>query len=157
AICCAPALGQVSKSVTLLQRSPSYVYEIDNRATPLMRFCQYLYGLGVEAPIRFLRGYLQARDDVVFVAFRAFPRLARRFFREHWSGSVSEETLRQHFSPRYGPWEQRIPIAIGLKDAVRSGRVAVKTGEIGRFTPGGIELKDGTTLKCDVCVLATGF
>jgi cation diffusion facilitator CzcD-associated flavoprotein CzcO len=157
AVCCAPELGRVSKSLTLLQRSPSYIYEIDNRATALMRFCQYLYGLGFKLPIRALRGYLQARDDVIFVAFRTFPRLARWFFRQHWSDAVSEATLREHFTPRYGPWEQRIPIAIGLKEAVRSGRVTMKTGEIERFTPGGIVLKSGEAVKCDVCVLATGF
>jgi monooxygenase len=157
AVCCAPELARVSGSLTLLQRSPSYIYEIDNRATPLMRLCQYLYGLGMDLPIRFLRGYLQARDDVIFVGFRAFPRLARQFFRKHWSDTVGEGPLRKHFTPRYGPWEQRIPIAIGLKAAVRSGRVAMKTGEIERFTPEGIVLKGGEALKCDVCVLATGF
>ena len=39
ATCCSPELGRVSRSLTLLQRSPSYIYEIDNRATPLMRIC----------------------------------------------------------------------------------------------------------------------
>src|SRR4051812_14920555 len=53
AVCCAPALAGVSKSLTMLQRSPSYIYEIDNQATPLMRACQYLYGLGLDSPIRF--------------------------------------------------------------------------------------------------------
>ncbi|HYL88091.1 MAG TPA: NAD(P)/FAD-dependent oxidoreductase [Burkholderiales bacterium] len=157
AVCCAPELALVSGSLTMLQRSPSYIYEIDNRATPLMRFCQYLYGLGLELPIRVLRGYLQARDDVIFVAFRAFPRLARRFFQQHWRDAVNDESLRQHFTPRYRPWEQRIPIAIGLKAAVKSGRVAMKTDEIERFTMTGIVLKSGEALKCDVCVLATGF
>ena len=33
AICCAPELSRVSGSLTLLQRSPTYIYEIDNRAT----------------------------------------------------------------------------------------------------------------------------
>jgi cation diffusion facilitator CzcD-associated flavoprotein CzcO len=157
AVCCAPELARVSKSLTMLQRSPSYIYEIDNRATPLMRFCQYLYGLGLELPIRFLRGYLQARDDVIFVAFRRLPALARWIFRRHWRGTVDGATLRQHFTPRYGPWQQRIPIAIGLKDAVRSGQVVMKTGEIERFTPTSVVLKSGAELKCDVCVLATGF
>jgi monooxygenase len=157
AVCCAPALAGVSKSLTMLQRSPSYIYEIDNQATPLMRACQYLYGLGLDSPIRFLRGYLQARDDVIFVAFRRLPRLARWLFRRHWRGTVDGATLRQNFTPRYGPWQQRIPIAIGLKEAVRTGRVAIKTGEIERFTPTSVVLKSGGELKCDVCVLATGF
>ncbi len=157
AICCAPELGRVSKSLVMLQRSPSYIYEIDNKATPFMRLCQYLYGLGLELPIKVLRGYLQARDDVIFVGFRAFPSIARWIFRRHWLDTVSEQALGKDFTPKYGPWEQRIPIAVGLKEAVRTGRVAIKTGEIERFTSAGVVLKSGEQLKCDVCVLATGF
>ena len=157
AVCCAPELARVSKSLTMLQRSPSYIYEIDNRPGAFMRFCQFLNGLGTTFPVKVLRAYLQARDDVIFVAFRAFPRFARWFFRRHWIGTVSDQALLEHFTPRYGPWEQRIPIAVGLKQAVRSGNVAIKTGEIERFTPSSIVLRDGGELKCDVCVLATGF
>src|SRR5436190_3125641 len=157
AICCAPELARVSGSLTMLQRSPSYVYEIDNRATPFMRVCQFLYRRGLDFPIKLLRGYLQVRDDVVFVGFRAFPALARWFFRRHWLDTVDPAELRRNFTPRYGPWEQRIPIAIGLKEAIRSGRVAIKTGEIERFTRDGMVLKSGEALKCDACVLATGF
>ena len=157
AICCAPELAKVSRSLTILQRSPSYIYEIDNRATPFMRFCQSLYGLGLDFPIKLLRGWLQARDDVIFVGFRAFPAIARWIFRRHWLDTVSDEELRRNFTPRYGPWEQRIPIAVGLKDAVRKGRVAIRTGEIERFTPSGVVLRNGERVKCEVCVLATGF
>ena len=157
AVCCAPELARVSKSLTMLQRSPSYIYEIDNRAGAFMRFCQFLHGFGASLPVKVLRAYLQARDDAIFVAFRAFPRFARWFFRQHWIGTVNEGSLLKHFTPRYGPWEQRIPIAIGLKQAVRSGQVVIKTGEIDRFTPTTIALRGGEQLKCDVCVLATGF
>jgi monooxygenase len=157
AICCAPELARVSGSLTMLQRSPSYVYEIDNRATPFMRLCQSLYRLGLDFPIKLLRGYLQVRDDVIFVGFRAFPAFARWFFRRHWLDTVDPAELRRNFTPRYAPWEQRIPIAIGLKEAIRSGRVAIRTGEIERFTRNGVVLKSGETLKCDACVLATGF
>lgn len=157
AVCCAPELARVSKSLTLLQRSPSYIYEIDNRAGAFMRACQFLYRQGIAFPVKVLRAYLQARDDVIFVGFRAFPRFARWFFRQHWVSTVNEQDLQKHFTPRYGPWEQRIPIAIGLKQAVRSGEVVVKTGEIKHFTANGVELGNGEQLKCNVCVLATGF
>jgi cation diffusion facilitator CzcD-associated flavoprotein CzcO len=157
AICAAPELARVSGSMTMLQRSPSYIYEIDNRATPFMRLCQYLYGRGFAVPMKLLRGYLQARDDAIFVGFRAFPRLARWFFREHWLDTVSRKELEEHFSPSYGPWEQRIPVAIGFKDAVRSGAVRIKTGTIERFTPTSIVLAGGEELTCDICILATGF
>jgi cation diffusion facilitator CzcD-associated flavoprotein CzcO len=103
AICCAPELARVSGSLTMLQRSPSYVYEIDNRATPFMRLCQSLYRLGLDFPIKLLRGYLQVRDDVIFVGFRAFPAFARWFFRRHWLDTVDPAELRRNFTPRYRP------------------------------------------------------
>ncbi len=157
AVCAAPELAKVSKSLTMLQRSPSYVYEIDNHATFTMRVAQALYRKGITLPLRLLRGWLQARDDIIFVAFRALPRFAKWVFRRHWLGDVDEGTLREHFTPKYSPWEQRIPIAVGFKEAVRTGKVVLKTAEIERFTASGIHLKSGEALKCDVCILATGF
>jgi cation diffusion facilitator CzcD-associated flavoprotein CzcO len=122
-----------------------------------MRLAQALYRKGITLPLRLLRGWLQARDDIIFVAFRALPTFARWFFRRHWLPAVGEKELRRNFTPRYSPWEQRIPIAIGFKEAVRSGRVVLKTDEIERFTASGVQLKSGEELKCDVCILATGF
>lgn len=157
AVCAAPVLARVAGSMTMLQRSPSYIYDIENRATRLMRLCQYLYGRGLTFPMRFLRHYLQARDDAIFVGFRAFPRAARWYFRRHWLDTVSPAEHQQHFTPSYSPWEQRIPVAIGFKDAVRRGDVRLKTATIERFEPTSIVLNDGEELKCDVCILATGF
>ena len=157
AVCAAPELAKVSKSLTMLQRSPSYIYEIDNNATPSMRLAQALYRKGITLPLRLLRGWLQARDDIIFVAFRALPTFAKWLFRRHWLPVVGEKELRRNFTPRYSPWEQRIPIAIGFKEAVRRGRVVLKTDEIERFTASGMQLKSGEELKCDVCILATGF
>jgi len=157
AICCAPELARVSKSLVLLQRSPSYIYEISNQADLLITLCQNLYRRGWHAPVKWLRHYLQLRDDLVFVGFRKFSRLARWFFRRHWIGAVGEAAFREHFNPRYNPWEQRIAVAIGLKEALRSGRMTVETGEIERFTPSGIVMTSGERIECDTCVLATGL
>jgi cation diffusion facilitator CzcD-associated flavoprotein CzcO len=157
AICCAPELSSVSKSLVLLQRSPSYIYEISNQAGALIVFCQNLYKLGIRAPVKWLRSYLQLRDDLVFVGFRKFPRLARWFFRNHWLHAVGEESFRQHFSPRYNPWEQRIAVAIGLKEKLQTGQIIVKTAEIERFTQSSIVLTNGERIECDTCILATGL
>jgi len=157
AVCAAPELAKVSKSLTMLQRSPSYIYEIDNNATPSMRLAQALYRKGVTLPLRLLRGWLQARDDIIFVAFRAMPTFAKWLFRRHWLPVVGEKELRRNFTPHYSPWEQRIPIAVGFKEAVRGGEVVLRTDEIARFTASGVRLKSGEELRCDVCILATGF
>lgn len=157
AICCAPALSDVSKSLVMLQRSPSYIFETDNQVGGVTKFCQWLFRRGVRSPVKWLRAGLQLKDDVLFVGFRRFPRIAKWYFRRHWRNAVDPAVLKTDFAPRYNPWEQRIPVAIGLKDKIRNQQVRVKTGEIARFFPGGIVLKSGESLPCDVCVLATGF
>jgi len=157
AICCAPELAQSSASAVLLQRSPSYIYETDNRAGLFVRSCQALYRRGLRFPVHWLRSCLQFRDDLIFVAFRRLPRFARWFFRRHWRGTLDTQSYREHFTPRYNPWEQRIPVAIGLKKALRSGRLSIKTARIQSFDERGIVLVGGERLDCDVCVLATGL
>jgi cation diffusion facilitator CzcD-associated flavoprotein CzcO len=157
AICCAPELARVSKSLVLLQRSPSYIYEIDNKAGPLIVLCQSLHRLGVRFPVKWLRYYLQVRDDLIFVAFRKLPRIARWIFRNHWLEAVGEDAFREHFSPSYSPWEQRIAVAIGLKEQLRKRRMSIKTAAIDRFTASSIVLGNGEEIECDVCILATGL
>ena len=158
AICCAPELSPpISKSLVLIQRSPSYIYEISNKADRLTRICQDLHKIGISAPVKVLRYYLQCKDDLIFVGFRRFPRFARWIFKRHWLETVGKECFREHFTPRYNPWEQRIALAIGLKEKLRDNAISIKTGEIERFTNSSIRMTNGEDIKCDVCILATGF
>ena len=48
-------------------------------------------------------------------------------------------------------------MAIGLKEKLQKGEIVIKTGDIDRFTGSSIVLADGEHIKCDVCILATGF
>jgi len=158
AICCAPELARVSKSLVLLQRSPSYIYEIDDdRVGTATRACQALYRLGFRFPVRLLRYALQCKDDFIFVAFRRFPRFWRWYFKRHWIKAVGRTAYERHLRPRYDPWRERPTFAMGLKAQLRSGRIVIKTGEIARFTQNTIVLADGEEIRCDACVLATGF
>jgi len=157
AICCVPELAKVAKSLVLLQRSPSYIYEIDNQATRTTMICQNLYKIGIHFPLKILRYYLQFKDDMIFLIFRRFPRFARWIFREHWLPVVGVETFREHFIPKYQPWEQRVCIAVGLKEKIAEGKIKIKTSEIQRLTESSIILTNGETIPCDTCILATGF
>lgn len=157
AICCAPELARVSGSLTLLQRSPSYVYETSDRASLLTLGCQALYRLGIRFPVKLLRYGLQCRDDAIFVGFRLFPRLARWIFRRHWRRHLPPDAIQRHLNPRYDPWQQRPSLAIGLAAGLRSGRIAIRTGEIAQFTESSIVLSNGEAIPCDICVLATGL
>ena len=99
----------------------------------------------------------QAKDDATYVAFRAIPALGKWIFRRHWTSAVGAEAVRRHFTPSYNPWRQRVAMALGMKEQLRSGRLRIVTGEIDRFTQRSIILRDGSELPCDICVLATGF
>ena len=67
AVCCAPELARVSRTLVMLQRSPSWIYEASNEAGPLIRLCQALHGRGLPCAVAWLRTWLQLRDDLVFV------------------------------------------------------------------------------------------
>jgi cation diffusion facilitator CzcD-associated flavoprotein CzcO len=64
-----------------------------------------------------------------------------------------------HFTPRYRPWRQRIAFVPDgdFREAIRSGKASVVTGEIESFTEAGILLKSGETLETDIIITATGF
>lgn len=158
AICCAPALGDVAKTLTLVQRSPSYIFDIENDEIGwVTRLCQDLYSRGVRWPVAMLRYYLQCKDDAIFVLFRRFPRFWRNYFAKIWAPCMSTREFQRNFSPVYSPWEQRPTFSMGLRQRIADGRVSVHTGEISHFDDTSLTLTDGTRIPCDVCVLATGY
>ena len=64
-----------------------------------------------------------------------------------------------HFSPTYGPWDQRLcacPDGDFFK-ALRDGKASVVTDTIESFTPTGIKLTSGQELEADIIVTATGL
>ncbi|MGA7723184.1 MAG: NAD(P)/FAD-dependent oxidoreductase [Ignavibacteriaceae bacterium] len=157
AISTVSALYGDSSTLTLLQRSPSYIYEQDNRIGIFVNIAQKLYKSGIAAPLVLVRYFLQLSDDFIFVLFRSVPWIGKLFFKLHWKKSVGQKVFEEHFQPRYNPWEQRIPISLGLKKLVRDRKIDIITGEIESFTETGVSLKNGQNVDFDLCVLATGF
>jgi cation diffusion facilitator CzcD-associated flavoprotein CzcO len=157
AISAAPALAARCRKLTLLQRSPSWIYQDDNRIGRFTSIAQCLYRAGFRYPVALLNWLQQCKSDLVFVAFRKLPWLARWFFRQHWRGSVSREAWREHFRPRYNPWEQRIPVGLGFRQLLTDPKFDLVTGQIARFDAHGARLADGRNIEADVFVFATGF
>ena len=157
AISAAPALTAAAASMTMLQRSPSYIYEQDNDIGSFVDIAQKLHRAGFSAALNLVNILLQLKSDLVFVLFRKVPWLGKLFFRYHWRRTVDDKTYNEHFRPVYNPWEQRIPVAIGLKEIIENKKIHLVTGHIKRFTETGILLDDGRLIKSDLCILATGF
>jgi monooxygenase len=157
AISAAPALANMTRSLTMLQRSPSYILEDKNRIGFFIDTAQKLYRIGYSFPIKMVNFFLQLKYDLVFILFRKCPWIGKLFFQQHWKGDVDRATYDEHFRPSYNPWEQRVGVAIGLKSLIRERKINLLTGPIKSFDAHGVVLEDHRHIEADVCILATGF
>lgn len=157
AICAIPVLCRDCLSLTVLQRSPSYIYEENNEISIFISVAQKLFRKNFGFPLKVLRYFMQLKDDIVFVVFRRWPWIGRLFFKYHWKDTVDQKTYAEQFTPRYDPWEQRIPVSIGLKETVKNNEFNLITGEIASFTHTGAIFKSGKEIGFDLCILATGI
>lgn len=151
-----PNLAEKAASVTMLQRSPSYLMSLpaeDPVAHALRRVDE-----------RFAYGVTRAKNVAMSMAFynfcRRFPRAAKRMLLANAERQVGEVLdVDTHFNPNYNPWEQRLCVIPGsdLYRAVRAGRADVVTAHIERFTEDGILLQNGEHLPADIIITATGL
>ncbi|MBE0011305.1 flavin-containing monooxygenase [Arthrobacter sp. AET 35A] len=156
AVTLVPALADNAAHVTMLQRSPSYVVSVGQRdgfADALRRVL----------PATMAHRLARARNVVVPLAFyqlcKRAPRLAKAFLRGQARSLLDEQRIRDHFTPAYDPWEQRLCVAPGgdFYRALASDKASVVTDRIEHFTANGIVLASGRELAADVVITATGL
>jgi cation diffusion facilitator CzcD-associated flavoprotein CzcO len=152
-----PALAASAAHVGIVQRSPTWVISWPARDW-------LFHGLRRLLPealaSRCARWKFIARDWLVFHLARHAPALARWFLDFMARRALGPgHPLDPDFRPRYAPWTQRLCLIRDgdLFEALRAGRVSMHTGEIERFTPAGLQLRDGRTLPADIVVTATGL
>ncbi|RMI30160.1 flavin-containing monooxygenase [Nocardia stercoris] len=157
AITLLPAMAPLTKHITMLQRSPSYILNlpsIDISAHYLNKV------LGQDRAARVIRRKNIAFTRALYKVSKRAPRLARKLLtaqvRAQLPAHVDAAT---HFAPKYNPWEQRLCIAPGgdLFDTLGSDRASIVTDHIERFTATGIRLRSGQQLDADIVVTATGL
>lgn len=153
-----PAIAERCRSVTMLQRSPTFYIPARN-ANDL---ADTLRTLEVdEAWIHEITRRKVLYDQAAFTR-RCFeePEAVKAELlaavRAYLGDDYDVET---HFTPTYRPWRQRIAfIPDGdLFRAIRSGKASVVTDAIDRFTPAGVLTKCGKLIEADIVVTATGF
>ncbi|MER7706382.1 NAD(P)/FAD-dependent oxidoreductase [Kitasatospora sp. NPDC097605] len=156
AVTLVPAMAGTAAHVTMLQRSPSYVFSvpsIDRIAAWQQRF--------LAAPLvhRMTRRRAIGAQRAVFKASRRFPRAVRRLLLAGVRRGVGPGVDMAHFSPRYAPWDERLcAVPDGdLFKVLREGRASVVTDTVETFTATGIRLASGRELEADVIVTATGL
>ena len=157
AVTLVPAMAKTAASVTMVQRTPSYVVTLPSRDTLAARLSALL---GEERGFALTRRMNILRQEGFWWFCQRYPARARRLIRR-----LNERLLPagypvdEHFNPPYNPWDQRLCVAADadLFRAIRSGKADVVTDHIETFTENGLKMKSGRELPADLIVTATGL
>jgi cation diffusion facilitator CzcD-associated flavoprotein CzcO/predicted esterase len=157
AVTLVPELAKTAAHVTMLQRSPSYLFArpgIDAMAQRLKRWLPLAWAY------RLTRLKYVALQLYFFRLARKYPPQAkarlvgmvRRLLPEGYD-------VERHFTPKYNVWDQRVCLIpdADLLRTLAAGRAEVVTDTIERFTDNGIRLASGQDLAADIVVTATGL
>jgi monooxygenase len=156
AITLVPAMADAASHITLLQRSPSYIVSMPS----VDRLSRLLDRVLPEAWVhRLARGRFIALQRGVYLASKRWPGAMRTLLLAHVKSRVGKHVDMKHFTPTYGPWDQRVCVVPDgdLFDALKSGKASIVTGDIASFTPQGIRLSSGEEIAADIIVTATGL
>ena len=152
-----PVLAKQAEKVTMVQRSPTYVFAWPRRD----RIAIWLRKiLGPERAHPIIRWKNIKFMALMYALLRRFPNLGSwlliRRVRRRLGPGYDIDT---HFTPPYAPWDQRLCLVPDgdLLDAIAAGKADVATGHIDRFTERGLRLQSGQDVDADIIVTATGF
>ncbi|QHS08814.1 NAD(P)/FAD-dependent oxidoreductase [Sinimarinibacterium sp. NLF-5-8] len=156
AVTLVPSMADKAAKVTMLQRSPTYIFSLPgwDKMTEL---------LDRVLPDGWSFSIARKRNEELWQATyklcRRFPKVMRQVFEGQARYLLGKHYSAKDFSPKYGPWEQRlcaVPDA-NLYTAIKGGKAEVVTDHIDHFTPTGIALKSGKHLDADIIITATGL
>jgi len=152
-----PAMAEKAGHVTMLQRSPSYIFALPG-IDPIASALRRVLPARLAYPLLRWKNVLLA--ILTFQLSRKRPSLVKRVIRAGVKRRLPEGyDLDTHFKPRYEPWDQRVCFVPDgdLFDAISAGRASVLTDQIETFTERGLQLASGAELEADVVVTATGL
>jgi monooxygenase len=156
AVTLVPAMAPGAAHVTMLQRSPSYVFSFPGQDTVGVALKRVM-------PDRWAYALLRRRNILlqrfIYKTARRFPRLARSLLLAGIRRGVGPDFDMSNFSPSYMPWDERLCVVPDgdLFKVLREGKASVVTDQIQTFTECGVALKSGPTLEADIVVAATGL
>ena len=156
AVTIVPTMSGVAEHVTMLQRSPSYVFSLpslDKISRFLGRF------LSEDRVYKLARSRNIAIQRTLYNSCRRWPRAMRRFLLWQVRRQVGPSVDMANFTPNYMPWDERL-CAVPDGDLFKSlaaGDASVVTDQIETFTGKGMKLKSGRELEADIVVTATGL
>jgi len=156
AVTIVPAMAPDVASITMLQRSPTYMVSrpsVDNFGQALRRVLPEKAAYATSRKLNSWRGeffYNQTRKD---------PEKIKGKLLELAEKSLGAEEVAKNFTPNYDPWDQRLCLLPDgdFFEAINSDKACVVTDQIERFDADGIQLASGDRLDADIIITATGL
>jgi len=156
AVTVVPAMAPTAGHVTMLQRSPTYMFKVPTRDDLAAGLAKVL-----PEPLvyRFSKWRWVTFQRLTYKACRRWPKLLRWWMLRSVRKEVGAGVDMAHFTPRYNPWDERVcAVSDGdLFEGVANGSISVVTDTIEKFTETGIRLSSGRELPADIVVTATGL
>ena len=157
AVSLVPALARKAGHVTMLQRSPGYLFPMQrvNKFYSLLRTA-----LPKKASYSIIRGFGLSFEKGLWVIARSFPNVVRKYVRrENLRRLPAGYPVDVDFNPRYNPWDERMCLVADgdVFEEIGKGRLEVVTDHIDHFDATGVVLKSGRHLDADIVVKATGL
>lgn len=152
-----PSMADEAGSVTMLQRSPTYMFPLPWEDGPT-KLLQRVLPAQVSHNITRFRNAISTM--LLFLYCRTFPKLARRTLRRIAITMLPKGfDVDTHFKPRYEPWDQRLCVIPDgdFYRAIKAGTADVVTDGIKQITATGVDLDSGRHLEADIIVTATGL
>ncbi|MFI6778930.1 flavin-containing monooxygenase [Nocardia sp. NPDC050412] len=157
AVTLVPAMADQAESVTMLQRSPTWISAVPGRDKQADKIRELL-------PPQLAHRVIRTKNILFSIGFYQYCRRRPEAARKLLTGLTARilkdrQVVAEHFTPEYDPWDQRlcaVPDADFFK-AMKKGKAQVVTDHIEIFGPEGIRLKSGRILEADIVVTATGL
>jgi monooxygenase len=157
AVTLVPSLAKTAAHVTMLQRSPSYIFARPGSDPMVVSLKRFL-------PERWASRLARWKNILIGMYYYRIARSQPEKFSALLIGGAkahlgADYDVATHFTPKYKPWDQRLCLAPDgdLFKTIREGDASIVTDSIDSFTEGGIKLASGKELLADVIVTATGL
>ena len=156
AVTIVPAIADEVESVTMLQRSATYMVsrpDTDGLSQKLRKV------LPEQTAYNITRRLNSARGEFFYNMTRKKPEKVREQLLDLARKDLGEEEVAKNFTPTYNPWDQRLCLMPNgdFFEAIKGDNAQVVTGHIDRFDATGIKLESGDHLDADVIITATGL
>lgn len=152
-----PSLAEKGAHVTMLQRSPTWVFPAPNK-NPIVTGLRKV--LPEATAYKVIRKINSARTEFAYNQSRKNPeRMKAQINKQIKKMAGDDFELEPNFAPSYNPWDQRLCLSpdADIFKAINAGTADVVTDHIDTFDATGIVTTGGKHLDADIIVTATGL